>query len=78
MRSRCMSLQCSYLNWAHCPLLRSELSLWERVLWIYGMWVSMTQLKVPQMLYIHGGLLTSGASPGSVLWLWCVGPSTRC
>ena len=57
-----MSLRCSYLNWAHCPLLRSELSLWERVLWIYGMWVSMIQLQVPQMLYIHGGLLTSGAS----------------
>lgn len=39
-----MSLRCSYLNWAHCPLLRSQLSLWERVLWIYGMWVSAIQL----------------------------------
>lgn len=68
-----MLLPCSYLNWAHCPLLRSELSLWERVLWIYGMWVSVTQLKLPQMLYIRGGLLTPGAPCGSVLWLLCIG-----
>ena len=23
----------------HCPLLRRELSPWEKVLWIYGAWV---------------------------------------
>jgi hypothetical protein len=33
---------------------------------------------LPQMLYVRGGLLTSGSSCGSAVWLLCVGPSTRC